>query len=736
MGLRLPPPLPMSILNSPPDQGGRNVINIKYRNEAIYMMKLKRLFLSPPERPIAADLAVATIRACLPKRLRNLEETDPLIQDVLIQNIPGRTSLITKPLPLELKKALKIGKKYNLSLDAQLYTADMKLKMPAWYRIRTDPNSPNTDRRNQAKCLRLVHNCHCIGDLVNQASYGENPPHEPRIRNCPCTQCTHLRSQGCKNPSACYNAAERILATVPPELDPYEGSDPPPYPLNDLLDNLKKHAVNDEERIKIFHHLPLPETNLYQNMRIFSPPEQPTQDPPPPLPSTPPLDITIYTDGSCRNNGETDASAGFGLWYGPNNPKNIGLRVHPDAPQTNNIAEMPAIHHSTSSNPPNHRLHIKTDSNWCINTLCNDLQHLENTDYVYSPVGNIIRSTVSALRSRPHPTTFEWIKGHNGNVGNEGADSLAALGAAPHGNHTAPPSPSTPYCPKGAKLIALTQATALKLILHTNLPENANAGRTSAENISQTQLTIKTLTGTSPTPARIWNTILKNRSYAPPNIRSFVWKIAQNGLKIGSYWLRINGYENRGKCTECDCTESINHILFTCPLNQGNTVWSVAETLCKRKTIPWPDGMNTSHIIAAPLLKIKNQEGKTRTGASRFLTIIILECAWTIWKMRCKRVLGNAQLDDKGISITEALNNIKAALNERLCEDTYLTNTKRYAKKALNKDLVASTWSKITDTGRRSTQDCPYGSEVLVGIPDPPRPGSPTCGSLSRATSA
>ena len=110
-------------------------------------------------------------------------------------------------------------------------------------------------------------------NLVNQVSYGENPPHKPRKRNCPCTQCTHLRSQGCKNPLACYHTVERILATIPPKLDPYEECDPSPYPLNNLQDNLKKHAINNVGRIKIFHHLLTPEMNLYQNKRVFSPPD-------------------------------------------------------------------------------------------------------------------------------------------------------------------------------------------------------------------------------------------------------------------------------------------------------------------------------------------------------------------------------------------------------------------------------------------------------------------------------
>ena len=117
--------------------------------------------------------------------------------------------------------------------------------------------------------------------------------------------------------------------------------------------------------------------------------------------------------------------------------------------------------------------------------------------------------------------------------------------------------------------------------------------------------------------------------------------------------------------------------------------------------------MNASYIIAAPLLKIKDQEGGTRARASRFLTTIILECAWSIWKMRCKRILESDQPDNRRISKIEALYNIKAALNERLREDTSLMNTRKYAKKALNKDLVASTWHNVTNAGRRSDQDCP-----------------------------
>ena len=129
------------------------------------------------------------------------------------------------------------------------------------------------------KSLRLSHNCYLIGDLVKQVSQGEDPQQDPKKRDCPCINCMHLKSKGCRNPSACYKAAEKILASIPPKLDPYDSYDPPPYPLDNLCENLPSHTVNDAEAIKI---IPKPEVNLYKNIRIFTPHNTEAPSPPPP----------------------------------------------------------------------------------------------------------------------------------------------------------------------------------------------------------------------------------------------------------------------------------------------------------------------------------------------------------------------------------------------------------------------------------------------------------------------
>ena len=51
--------------------------------------------------------------------------------------------------------------------------------------------------------------------------------------------------------------------------------------------------------------------------------------------------ITVYTDGACSNNGKPDARAGYGIWFGKNDPRNCSESFN--GLQTNNRAELLAI---------------------------------------------------------------------------------------------------------------------------------------------------------------------------------------------------------------------------------------------------------------------------------------------------------------------------------------------------------------------------------------------------------
>ena len=51
----------------------------------------------------------------------------------------------------------------------------------------------------------------------------------------------------------------------------------------------------------------------------------------------------IYTDGSCAHNGYKNAVAGIGIYFGPQDSRNVSQRI--DGKQTNNIAELEAVLH-------------------------------------------------------------------------------------------------------------------------------------------------------------------------------------------------------------------------------------------------------------------------------------------------------------------------------------------------------------------------------------------------------
>ena len=49
----------------------------------------------------------------------------------------------------------------------------------------------------------------------------------------------------------------------------------------------------------------------------------------------------VYTDGACSNNGKSNALAGIGIYFGPNDGRNVSRLV--TGKQTNNVAELTAI---------------------------------------------------------------------------------------------------------------------------------------------------------------------------------------------------------------------------------------------------------------------------------------------------------------------------------------------------------------------------------------------------------
>lgn len=149
--------------------------------------------------------------------------------------------------------------------------------------------------------------------------------------------------------------------------------------------------------------------------------------------SPPAARTTVYTDGSSRGNGQTGASAGYGVYFGPNDSRNVSAPLTGKR-QTNQRAELTAVVKALESVPSKESLSIKTDSqysidcftkwneNWSRNGWKNSKQQdVENKD--------LIQRGLAIMDQRAGQTDFVKVQAHTGDPGNEMADRLANQGA-------------------------------------------------------------------------------------------------------------------------------------------------------------------------------------------------------------------------------------------------------------------------------------------------------------------
>jgi ribonuclease HI len=87
--------------------------------------------------------------------------------------------------------------------------------------------------------------------------------------------------------------------------------------------------------------------------------------------------IEVFTNGAYYNNGKLNARSSSRIWYGPNNERNLVIRV-PGNAQSNQVREIVAIIAAVNATPPFQPLVISTDSKYVINGLTTHLGQWQN----------------------------------------------------------------------------------------------------------------------------------------------------------------------------------------------------------------------------------------------------------------------------------------------------------------------------------------------------------------------
>ena len=142
--------------------------------------------------------------------------------------------------------------------------------------------------------------------------------------------------------------------------------------------------------------------------------------------------LTVYTDGSCINNGKKDAKAGYGIYFGKNDSRNISQKVV--GKQSNNTAELTSIIHLYSlietEISGNYKINVYTDSSYCLKCLGSYGEKNQKNNWKKEiPNKELVKKAYNLYKDLKN-VKFNYIKAHTGKTdrhskGNEGADLLA-----------------------------------------------------------------------------------------------------------------------------------------------------------------------------------------------------------------------------------------------------------------------------------------------------------------------
>ncbi|KHJ49347.1 ribonuclease HI [Trichuris suis] len=135
-----------------------------------------------------------------------------------------------------------------------------------------------------------------------------------------------------------------------------------------------------------------------------------------------------YTDGACVANGRRKAKAGFGVYWGANDPRNVSERLA--GLQTNNRAEIEACCRAIEQAKLSgiQKLEIRTDSRYVINCVTKWIHQWRRNNWTSAhghPVKNKADLTRLAALSESISVNWVHVAGHAGITGNEEADRLA-----------------------------------------------------------------------------------------------------------------------------------------------------------------------------------------------------------------------------------------------------------------------------------------------------------------------
>ncbi|KAJ3931030.1 MAG: hypothetical protein NXY57DRAFT_896901, partial [Lentinula lateritia] len=137
-------------VEAPIEMGGRQILDLLSRNEAITVTWLQSYLDMSPDRATWAYVADALIAHHTPKTYDNIDDVSKI--NIFLQS----WNTDTRKLPEDLKEMIKVAKNHNLRPEGLAFSRETIRQMPLWMhrestKIKSQQNHP------LSKCLRINH---------------------------------------------------------------------------------------------------------------------------------------------------------------------------------------------------------------------------------------------------------------------------------------------------------------------------------------------------------------------------------------------------------------------------------------------------------------------------------------------------------------------------------------------------------------------------------------------------
>ncbi|KAJ7157686.1 hypothetical protein C8R43DRAFT_883162 [Mycena crocata] len=207
-------PVQRDMLMAPRLQGGKNMLDLKARNDALQIMKLKTyLDLDHKTRATWCYLADQRLR-------RMVTNPDGFDTEALGNCFMQKWKPNEKKWPKRHRGMLRCAKKYGVEFDTENPSQEIRGEIPLWHHLAEDPEKRQTNNSPACKCLRENHGVLYVHEGMAMLQRLRDVTHR-RTPKCKCSACQDdRRSRGCRNPHACIMAIERKLANLLPKWAP------------------------------------------------------------------------------------------------------------------------------------------------------------------------------------------------------------------------------------------------------------------------------------------------------------------------------------------------------------------------------------------------------------------------------------------------------------------------------------------------------------------------------------